>query len=289
MNYPESKATEVNSSREASIGGLLLDMGKISLEDAEKILRLQKDEGLRFGDAAKQLGLITEADINQALSLQFSYPYLQAGEGNFDPALVAAYQPFSSEVEELRALRSQLLLRWFSDEEKLLTIVSANPREGCSHIAANLAVVFSQLGENTLLVDANLRDPCQNKIFNLAEKRGLSDILAGRAGMEIITQINVFNNLNVLGAGTTPPNPQELLSRSSFNDFIQQVSSDYDVVIIDTPPASKNSDAQSIIARCRGVLLVSRLNHTLIADIANAREQIKTAGARIVGAVINEY
>lgn len=275
--------------QEANIGRLLLDMGKISPKDAEQILRLQKEEGLRFGDAAQKLGLITAEDINQVLSLQFAYPYLLAGQGHFDSKLVAAYQPFTSEVEELRALRSQLLLRWFSDTEKVLAIVSANSGEGCSHLAANLAIVFSQLGENTLLIDANLREPCQNKIFNLTEKQGLSDILAGRAGIEVVTRIDVFNSLNILGAGTTPPNPQELLSRSSFANFISQVSSNYDVVIIDTPPALKNSDAQSVIAKCHGALLVSRLNHTLVSDMSDLCAQIKVTGASIVGAVLNEY
>ena len=96
----------VNPAREASIGRLLLDMGKLTPEDAEHVLRLQKIEGLRFGDAAQKLGLITDADIRQVLSLQFDYPYLQPEQGNFDPELVAAYQPFSAQVEALRALRT---------------------------------------------------------------------------------------------------------------------------------------------------------------------------------------
>jgi len=278
-----------NPAREASIGRLLLDMGKLKPEDAERVLRLQKDKGLRFGDAAQKLGLITDADIRQALSLQFDYPYLQPGQGNFDPKLVAAYQPFSAQVEGLRALRSQLMLRWFSEGCKSLALVSARSGEGCSHLAANLAVVFSQLGEHTLLVDANLREPRQHRIFNLSESRGLSDILAGRAGIEAVTRVESFVDLSVLGAGTIAPNPQELLGRSSFTEFMQQANVNYDIIIVDTAPAVITSDAQSIAAHCGGALLVSRINYTRISELADVRDQIKLAGARVVGAVVNDF
>ena len=162
--------------KDANIGKLLLDLGKITPEEAERVLRLQKAEDLRFGVAAQKLGLVTDADIHQALSLQFDYPYLQPNQGAFSKDLVAAYQPFSRQVEALRALRSQLILRWFNEGNKSLAIVAASESDGCSNLAANLAVVFSQLGEQTLLVDANLREPKQHKIFNLSERRGLSDI-----------------------------------------------------------------------------------------------------------------
>jgi chain length determinant protein tyrosine kinase EpsG len=281
--------TTVNQPREASIGRLLLDMGKITPENAERILRLQKEQNLLFGDAAQQLGLITEADVKQVLSLQFDYPYLQPGQGGFAPELVAAYQPFSSQVEGLRALRSQLMLRWFSDGDKALAIMSSNPNEGCSYLAANLAVVFSQLGERTLLVDANLRSARQSKIFNLKETRGLSDVLVERVGIEVVTRIDSFIGLSVLGAGTTPPNPQELLGRSSFTHFMNQAMANYDVILVDTPPAANSSDAQAIAVRCNGVLMVSRLNHTPLSDLANIRDQIKVTGARVVGAVINDF
>ena len=289
-NFTDTQAPlATNPPREASIGRLLLDMGKITPENAERVLRLQKEQNLRFGDAAQKLGFITEADISQALSLQFDYPYLQPGQGNFAPELVAAYQPFSSQVEGLRALRSQLMLRWFSEGDKALAVMSPNLNEGCSYLAANLAVVFSQLGERTLLVDANLRSARQNKIFNLKETRGLSDILVERAGIEVVTRIDSFVGLSVLGAGTTPPNPQELLGRPSFSNFMNQAMLNYDVIIVDTPPAANTSDAQAIASRCGGVLLVSRLNHTPLSDLANIRDQIKVIGVRIVGAVLNDF
>lgn len=286
---PFNTPVSANPARESSIGRLLLHLGKISPEDAENILRAQQEHGLRFGDAALKLGLITESDIRQVLALQFDYPYLQSGQGNYSAELVAAYQPFTQQVEALRALRSQLMMRWFSEGYKSLAIVGANSGEGCSHLAANLAIVFSQLGERTLLVDANLRDPRQHTLFNLKENRGLSDILAGRAGLDIVTRMESFVDLSVLGAGTIPPNPHELLSRATGTGFMSQAIGQYDVVLVDTAPAAVTADAQTTAARCGGALLVSRLNHTSLSDLAGVRDQIAVTGARIVGAVVNDF
>jgi chain length determinant protein tyrosine kinase EpsG len=275
--------------KDANIGKLLLDLGKITPEEAERVLRLQKAEDLRFGVAAQKLGLVTDADIHQALSLQFDYPYLQPNQGAFSKDLVAAYQPFSRQVEALRALRSQLILRWFNEGNKSLAIVAASESDGCSNLAANLAVVFSQLGEQTLLVDANLREPKQHKIFNLSERRGLSDILVGRADSSVMTKIESFVDLTVLGAGTIPPNPQELLSRSIFTDFINQAITHYDIVIVDTAPANYTSDSQAVAGRCGGALLVSKMNETRISELENIRDQLLVSGVTIVGAVVNDF
>lgn len=278
-----------NLARENSIGRLLLQMGKITLADSENILLAQQEFGLRFGDAALKLGLIKESDIRQVLAMQFNYPYLQAEQGNYSAELVAAYQPFSQQVEALRALRSQLMMRWFNEGYKTLAVVSANADEGGSFLAANLAIVFSQLGERTLLVDANLREPRQHSIFNLKQNLGLSDIIAGRAGIDVITKVDSFVDLSVLGAGTIPPNPQELLNRTTFTGFMNQAIGQYDVVLVDTTPAAVTADAQATVARCGGALLVSRLNHTRFSDLTEMREQISVTGARIVAAVVNDF
>ena len=250
---------------------------------------MYKRQGLQFGDAAVQLGLITQADVLQVLALQFNYPYLQPGQGNYSEELVAAYQPFSQQVEALRALRSQLMMRWFNETNKSLAVVTANAGEGGSYLASNLAVMFSQLGERTLLIDANMRNPRQHIIFNLKENRGLSDILAGRAGLDVVSKIEYFQDLSVVGAGTIPPNPQELLNRASFSYFMNQAANQYDIVIVDTAPATASADAQATVARSGGALLVSRLNHTRLADITEVRNQIAVTGASVVGAVINDF
>ncbi|MYM98013.1 chain length determinant protein tyrosine kinase EpsG [Duganella vulcania] len=274
---------------DSSIGGLLLESGKITPENAERVLRMQKELGIRFGEAAQRLGLITEADIQQVLARQFDYPYLQPGEGRFSPLLVAAYQPFSHQVEALRAVRSQLMLRWFARGRKSLVVLAVDPGEGASLFAANLAVVFSQLGEHTLLVDANLRQPKQMEVFDLSVKQGLSDMLAGRAELDAIAKVDAFVALSVLGAGTLPPNPAELLSRASFAGLNAQLEARYDVVLYDVPAFAAGSDALAVASRAGGVLLVARKNRTRMSGVSNMAEQMRQNGVEVVGSVMVDF
>lgn len=276
-------------SADSSIGGLLLESGKITPEGAERILRMQKELGIRFGEAAQRLGLVTEADIQQVLARQFDYPYLQPGERQYSDKLLAAYQPFSPQVETLRAVRSQLMLRWFARGRKALVVAGVDSGDGASLFAANLAVVFSQLGENTLLVDANLRKPTQHEIFDVKGRQGLSDMLAGRADIDIVEKVDAFVSLSVLGAGTLPPNPQELLSRSSFGGLNQQLESLYDVVLYDVAAYADGSDSLAIAGRAGGVLLVARKNKTQLEAISTMAEQMKNNGAEVVGSVLVDF
>jgi len=273
----------------SKIGRILLDLGKITHSDTKRILRVQKKHGLLFGDAALKLGLINDADIQKVVAMQFNYNYLQAGQGKFSQDLVAAYTPFSKKVEAYRALRSQLMMRWFKKGHRTLALVSANHQEGISYLTANLGVVFSQLGARTLIIEANMRTPRQHKIFNLRENIGLSDILVGRSGIEAINEIESIPDLSVLSAGTIPPNPQELLGRTSFNILMRTLTENYDVILIDTPAAIESADAQTALEIAEGALLVSRLNKTKHDDVLELRNQIDMTGAVIVGAVMNEY
>lgn len=274
---------------DSSIGGLLLELGKISPENAERVLRMQKELGIRFGEAAQRLGLITEADIQQVLARQFDYPYLQAGQGKYSDKLIAAYQPFSVQVETLRAVRSQIMLRWIARGRKSLVIAGVNEGDGTSLFAANLAVVFSQLGEQTLLVDANLRSPKQHEIFGLSGRSGLSDMLAGRAQADAIAKIDSFVDLSVLGAGTLPPNPQELLSRPAFSSLGADLASRYDVVLYDASAYVVGSDALAVAARVGGVLVVARKNKTPLAEVNQMVEKMQHSGAEVIGSVLVDF
>ena len=270
---------------DSSIGRTLLDLGKITTEDAENILRAQKSTGTRFGEAAIALGIVSKADISQALALQFSYPYLLPGEGNLSPLMVAAYEPFSHQVEELRAIRSQLMLRWFSMGKSSLTIVGTGKQEGVSIFAANLAIVFSQLGENTILVDANLRSPVQHSLFNMHGKQGLSDILAGRADVNAVQKVSSLANLSLLSAGTIPPNPQELLNRPSFKATDLNLRNTHDVVIYDTPSLNASADALAV-STASGALLIVRKNRSVQREITAAVAKLQRTGCEVVGTIL---
>ena len=291
MNFPalNEAAAADRPAAESSMGMLLLDAGKITPEEAERVLRMQKELGIRFGEAALRLGLVSEEDIQQVLARQFAYPYLLKGESALSPKLVAAFEPFSAQVESLRAIRSQLMLRWFARGRRALAIVGVDPADGVSIFASNLAVVFSQLGEQTLLVDANLRSPRQQEVFALMPRQGLSDVLAGRADLDVIARVPSFVDLSVMPAGTLPPNPQELLSREAFRNLNTQLENRYDVVLYDVPPFAAGVDAMAVAGRAGGVLLVARKDYTRMADVAHMAEQLAEAGADVVGSVVVDF
>jgi chain length determinant protein tyrosine kinase EpsG len=268
------------------LGKLLFDAGKLTEIDVNRVVVAQRKKNVRFGEAAMRLGLVTREDVEQALAQQFGYPYVTADSG-LDPTLVAAHQPFGAAAEGLRELRSQLQLRWFNEKEHTLAICAPRRRSGSSHLAANLAISFAQLGERTLLIDANFRKPSQHSLFNAMPGAGLSHLLIGRCGLdEALVPIAPFADLKVLFAGTQPPNPQELLSRVTFRYLLETSSSNFDVVIIDTPPILEYSDAQIVASVTGGCLLAARRHKTRVTDIERAREKFAPTRAAILGTAI---
>lgn len=274
-----------------SIGGILIDAGRLSPENAERVLAFQRERGLRFGEAAIALGLLTQEDLRFALAMQFDYTYLAPGERPVARDVVAAYQPENQSVEAVRSLRSQLALRWLDNraERKALAIVSAEDGAGRSFVTANLGVVFSQLGERTLVVDANLRQPRLHEMFKLDNRVGLSSFLGDRSDLPPVTHLTSFVGLSVLTAGPTPPNPQELLSRSNFRRLFEGAIGHYDVILVDTPSWQQGADAQIIASRAGAALLVTRPDHTEVGPAADFVETLGQSGVQVLGAIVNQY
>lgn len=272
-----------------AIGAILIDTGRLNPEDAERILHLQSQENLRFGEAAIRLGLLTENDILYALSVQFNHPILPDHSRQvLSEELVAAYRPFSREGEHIRVLRSQLQMRWFDSKanKSVLAVVSAEKGEGRSYLAANLAIAFSQAGERTLLIDGDLRNPSQHVLFGLDNGQGLSRLLAGRMDDRVVNFIPGLPGLGVLTAGPPPPNAIELLGRHSFETILEKSRNSFDAVIIDTPAMSWGPDAE-LLARCAGAaVVVARSHATRTQSLHQAVENLRSAGSHILGSVL---
>ena len=270
------------------LGAVMLELRLLRPDQIEPIVRTQREGGLPFGRTAVQLGLITEEQLKQALFHQFDYPYLTQDDGEFSSELVAAYEPASPQVEMLRAIRGQLLLRWFQPDQRTLAIVSPGKGDGRSYLTANLGVVFSQLGEDTLLIDANLQAPRLHQIFNLENRTGLSSALAGMVHTDLIHCVPHLRNLSVITAGPQPPNPSELLTRPFFIELLRQVSSHYEIILVDTPAGLACGDIPMLAARAGGALTIARKHHTRLDDLRRITETVRDAGAQIVGNVLNE-
>jgi len=288
---PIEGSSRVLSRHDRRIGSILAEEGKLGAGDIERVMELQQTEGLRFGAAALRLGLITEDDVRCAVAKQYDLPHLLPGNETISSELVVGYEPFHPRAEELRALRTQLLIRWSTAglRQRVLAVVSPGAGEGRSYVAANLAVVFSQLGERTLLIDADLRTPRQHRIFNVPDRVGLSAVLSGRADRCAIVQVLEFGRLSLLPAGAPPPNPQDLLSRPALGVFLQEVWTEFDIVLIDTPPEKLYADAQSVAFRAGSAIVLARKDHTRLADTTRVIRELSDTGARIVGTVLNAF
>jgi protein-tyrosine kinase len=275
-----------------TLGAMLVDAGLLSQADAERVLMYQQEAGIRFGEAAVRLGLVTEADVQFALARQFDYAYLPQGdvEQPVSEEVVAAYQPFSACVDQLVSVRSQLMLRWFDRGEgrQVLAVVGADRGEGRSYLAANLAVVFSQLGQRTLLIDGDMRAPRQHELFKLSNKVGLSTVLSGRADEEVVVRVPDLLGLTVMPAGPMPPNPLELLSRPLLPALLNHARKSYDVVLIDTPAISVGDDAAIVAIRSGAALAVARTGLTRLPAFNDLVRGLGEAGVAVVGSVYND-
>jgi len=287
---PIQRAGDGAPSHDGRLGNMLVEAGKIEKADIDKVMALQRAEGLRFGEAAVRLALITPRDVHSAVAKQFRFSYLPDPE----PAsaeLVAAYAPHHERAEELRTLRTQLLIRWYNAgvRQRMLAIASPCRGEGRSYIAANLAVVFAQLGERTLLIDADLRTPRQHRIFNVSDRVGLSSLLSCRADRSAVVPVPGFDSLALLPAGPRPPNPQELLLRPLFTALLEELSGEFDVILFDTPPAKAYADAQSLALRAGNVMVMARKDHTRISDTNRLIRDLNDTGTNIIGTLFNVF
>jgi protein-tyrosine kinase len=288
---PIEGSSRVIARQDRRVGAILAEQGKLGPGDVERVLQLQQRQGSSFGEAALRVGLITKEDLQSALAAQYDFPRLLPGAGGISTEVVVAYEPLHPRAEELRSLRAELLIRWSKAEvrQRVLAIVSPGRGEGRSYVAANLAVLFSQLGERTLLIDADLRAPRQQRIFDIPDTIGLSAVLSGRADRSAVVPIPNFSRLSVLPAGAHPPNPQELLSRHVLGDLLQQLRTEFDVILLDTPPAKLYADARIVAFRAGSAMVLARKGHTRLADTTGVIREFDNTGARIVGTVLNAF
>lgn len=274
--------------KKKSIGELLLQAGKLRPEDADRVLREQRLSGLRFGDAAIKLKLVTQSDIDEVLSMQFDFSVVDNSNNVVDPKVFTAYSTQTRETEYFRSLRGQLAIRWLS-ENQMLAISSVRGKAGTTLVAANLAVSFAQLGERVLLVDANMRTPKIHEYFKLKNTKGFSDYLANRADLSCIENFEQISGLSIMTSGAIPPNPLELIGRGGLKKLISEVKGQFDIVLFDTPALKEHCDAISILNSVKGGLLVIRKNVTLIDEINEVNQEFDLAGASMIGIVMNHY
>lgn len=284
MNDTTSTVTQ-----DRSLGEIIRAHGNLNAENVEAVLAYQRQHGVRFGEAAVALGLVSKGALLAALSEQFNYPVAASTGEQLGHELVVLRQPFTAQAESFRAVRSRLLMLGSEGLGTAVAVVSPDDGDGKSYFAANLACALAQLGRRTLLVDADLRAPRQHQIFSVDNGVGLSGILAGRSSANAIKRVAGVPELCVLPVGGTPPNPLELLERPAFGQLLRELSSGFENVIVDTPAASQGADALVCAARCGHAVVIARRDRSRFAALKALNDGLTFAEVKVAGLIYNEY
>lgn len=201
--------------------------------------------------------------------------------------LITLSQPRSAAAEAYRSLRTNLMFSSVEEPIRTLLVTSAARDDQKSATLANLAVTFAQSGHQTILVDADLRQPKQHEIWDLDNQSGLSAMMldAGAISQPPLQNTEV-DNLRVITAGELPPNPADLLSGKRMDEIISALRESADYVLFDSPPILAATDAALLGIKLDGALLAVRAGDTRRDHTAQARQALERVHVRIVGAVL---
>jgi len=211
-----------------------------------------------------------------------------AGAKNKNINLISFSEPRSRVAESFRNLKVSLLFSFPQDKPlRTVVITSSVPVEGKSFVASNLAIIFAQAKEPTLLIDADMRKGNLHQIFGLKPKNGLSTLLTGMCSIEEAINVTSVPNLAMLSAGPYTPNPTELLSSERLSVILRELEKKYKRIIIDSTPILNVSEALILGDKCDGVVFVIRAGYTPIKYILEARKIMDTR-VKLIGALLNK-
>jgi capsular exopolysaccharide synthesis family protein len=204
-----------------------------------------------------------------------------------DSAWMLAH-PKSAASEAFRALRTSIMLSRPGGGPKVILVTSCIPGEGKTTVTSNLAVAFAQHDKKVIIVEADMRRPRIKHAFDIANKVGLSNVLAGtHTSDEAILRGVQVPTLDVLPAGPHPPMPSEIVGSTAFDELLQQLRSRYDIVLIDSPPALLVTDAVSISMKSDATVWVAEAGVVTRPQLARAADIIERNGMPVIGFVVN--
>lgn len=199
---------------------------------------------------------------------------------------VVEKQPKSIAAEAYRSLKTNIQYSSFDKEYKTIVVTSANPGEGKSTTAGNLALTLAEGEAKVLLVDCDMRKPSMHKNFRVTNTYGISDVLLQR--QKVMDVAHVYNkNLSIITAGKIPPNPAEMLASKAMTLFLKEMKEHFDYVVLDTPPVQAVADAQILSTKVDGALVVVRAGVTKKDDVHNSVASLKKVNANIIGTVLH--
>jgi capsular exopolysaccharide synthesis family protein len=200
--------------------------------------------------------------------------------------LITREDPKSPLAESFRSLRTNIQFANVEHDIKLMLVTSAGPAEGKSTVLANLAVAMAQTGQKVLVVDCDLRKPVQHHFFELHNGKGLTHFMLDKATLEEVIRPTSVENLCVITSGAIPPNPSELLGTKKFAALLEELGSQFDRVLVDSPPVGAVTDSVILSRLVDGVILAVYAEKTKVEQVKYVQEQMEKAGARVLGVVL---
>ncbi|MDI9240249.1 polysaccharide biosynthesis tyrosine autokinase [Lysobacter sp. LF1] len=202
--------------------------------------------------------------------------------------LLAFRSPSDLAVEALRTLRTSLHFARFEMKNNMLMITAPSPGVGKTFVCANLAVTIAQAGQRVLLIDADMRRGTLHQALGTRSENGLSELISGQIDTQTaVRTVPGTDNLSFISRGSVPPNPSELLMHPRFPALIDRLSSEYDIVVIDTPPVLAVTDAAVIGHHVGTCLMVVRWGLNQQREIALAKQRLEQNGVEVRGAIFN--
>ena len=243
--------------------------------------------GVAFGLDYMNDTVKTPDDVSKRLKLPF-LGLVPAVRGERHPVLTSSHVPHDF-GEAFRSLRTSLVARFPGDGTKIIAVTSAQPLEGKTTTAANIAMALAYGGSRVLLIDADMRRPGLHRPLRLTNERGLSQVLIGQARVRDVIQRTVDPNLLAITAGKTPPNPSELLSSERLKTLLANLShGPFDWIVIDTPPVLAVTDAVILAPVVSGVTFVIGAEMTRRRLAERALETITSAHPKMTAVVLNK-
>ncbi|ENZ1200525.1 polysaccharide biosynthesis tyrosine autokinase [Acinetobacter baumannii] len=191
-------------------------------------------------------------------------------------------------IESLRSIRTAIHFALANAKNNIIMIAGPSPEVGKSFISTNLATIFAQGDKRVLLIDADMRRGYMHKYFDVDVKPGLSELLSGQADLQKVLHKTQVTNLDVITRGKSPTNPSEILSSNQFKELLEQLQSQYDHIIIDTPPVLAVTDG-IIISQYTGVnLIVARYAKSQIKELELTLNRFEQAGVKVNGFILND-
>lgn len=228
-------------------------------------------------------------DINSSLGVTALGGITRMKGKNYRGRLVITHDPFSPLVEAYRLIRTNIQFAAVDEPIKSILVTSANPGEGKSLTASNLAVVMAQAGHKTIIVDSDLRIPILHKVFQVPNLNGLTDLLrSSQPELDESMQDTGIENLKIITCGPLPPNSSEMLGSQRMQELIQRLENTADIVIFDSPPVLAVTDASVLSQRVDGVVLVIKANQTRRDATRQAIKRLRQLGANVLGIVLNQ-